>query len=90
MYLVARSEPLNKNEDLTIYVATSSPDDNASLKVQYLLTPKTDKSKYGWIRGQSDKPRPFFSPDVSMVFFHSNIDGHSQIFMATEYKLPEF
>jgi hypothetical protein len=52
--------------------------------VQYLLSPKWAESEEGF------KPRPFFSPDEQMVFFHSDVDGPSQIFMAEGYEFPAF
>ncbi len=90
MHLVARLEPRNKNEQRAIYVGTFSPGENAYLKVQYLLSLKSVKTSEDYVRGQSDRPRPFLSPDASMVFFQTNIDGPAQIFMVTGYKLPEF
>ena len=89
MHVVARNERRFKGDDLTIYIGTITPGEYGYLKVQYLLNTKTDSSKRGWFRGQSDRPRPFFSHDASMAFFHSNLDGLSQIYMVTGYKFPE-
>ncbi|MFC1613660.1 hypothetical protein ACFL5K_00010 [Gemmatimonadota bacterium] len=90
MHIVARSRRLLNGEGPTMYLGTISPGEYGYLKVQYLLNTKMDNSKRGWFRGQSDTPRPFFSPDASMAFFHSNLDGTAQIFMVTGYKLPAF
>ena len=90
MHVVARSGPLPNGEGPTIYIGSISPDEYGYLRVQYLLNTKIDASKRGWFRGQSDWPRPFFSPDANMVFFHSNLDGSSQIFMVTGYEFPVF
>jgi len=90
MHIVARHERQKKGDDLKLYIGTFRPGENTCLKVQYLLSPKAARAKDGFRRGQSDKPRPFFSPDARMVFFHSNIDGPCHVFMVTGYKFPEF
>jgi hypothetical protein len=90
MHVVARNDRRFKGDDLTIYIGTISSGEYGYLEVQYLLNTKTDSSKRGWFRGQSDRPRPFFSPDASMAFFHSNLDGLSQIYMVSGYEFPEF
>jgi len=89
MHVVARQERQHKNDKLTIYIGTFSSGENAFLKVRYLLDTKYVKLGGGRERGQADKPRPFFSPNARIVFFHSDVDGPSQIFMATGYELPK-
>jgi hypothetical protein len=84
MRIVARHEKGPNDDDLKIFVGAFSPGENPRLKVQYLLSPKWAESEEGF------KPRPFFSPDEQMVFFHSDVDGPSQIFMAEGYEFPAF
>ena len=83
MHLVARNARQRKGEHLRLFIASFSREENSVLKVRYLLTPRT--VTHNW-----NKPRPFFSPDVRMVFFHSDLDGPSHVFMATGYRFPEF
>ena len=90
VHIVARHERQKRGDDLKLYIGTLRPGEDTCLKVQYLLSPKSARGKEAFRRGQSDKPRPFFSPDARMVFFHSNIDGPCQIFVATGYEFPEF
>ena len=91
MHLVMRQERQKGDADLKFHIGTLSPGKDAVLKMRYLLNPKSPLSadgQYGLYHG--NKPRPFFSPDARMVFFHSTVDGPCHIFMATGYEFPEF
>ncbi|MFC1717210.1 TolB family protein [Candidatus Poribacteria bacterium] len=91
MHIVTRNERRKGEADLKFYIGTFSPGKDSVLKTQYLCSPKSPLSlekQYGLYHG--NKPRPFFSPDGRMVFFHSTVDGPCQVFMATGYAFPEF
>ena len=86
MHIVTRQERQKGDTDLKFYIGTFSSGENAFLKMRYLLSPKSPLSaerQYGLYHG--NKPRPFFSPDARMVFFHSTVDGPCHIFMSTGY-----
>ena len=88
MRLAARHDRCRDNPDVKVYIATFSPGGNASLKVQYLLNTRWRDVVKGWTGGQSNKPRPIISPDGSVVLFHTDQDGKSEIFLVYGYKLP--
>ena len=81
MYLVARQGVWRECGHIELYLASFSTGPSPVLSVRYLLTP-------GTVKQDRNKPRPFFSPDARMVFFHSDLDGPSQIFVAMGYELP--
>ena len=88
MHLAARHDRCADNPDVKVYVGSCTPGENAVLKVQYLLgTGWRDLAK-GWHRGQSNKPRPIIAPDASVVLFHTDRDGKSEIFLVDGYTLP--
>ena len=89
MHFVIRDERRQRDDHIRLRLGTLSSGDAPELKVRYLLSPRNIAANEGWVRGQSNKPRPFFSPDARMVFFHSDVDGQSQVFMATGYEFPE-
>ena len=88
MRLAARHDQCRDNPDVKVYIATFSPGDNAFLKVQYLLNTRWRDVVKGWAGGQSNKPRPIISPDGSVVLFHTDRDGNSEIFLVDHYTLP--
>ena len=83
MHIVVRQERQKGEADLTFCIGTFSPGKEAVLRMQYLLRPKSPLSSEKQ-RGlyHANKPRPFFSPDGRMVFFHSVVDDTCHIFMA--------
>ena len=81
MYLVARQGAWRNCDHIELYLAAFSAGASPTLSVRYLLNPRT-------VKQSRNKPRPFFSPDARTVFFHSDLDGSSQIFLATGYELP--
>jgi hypothetical protein len=85
MHLAARHDRCRGNPDVKIYIATFSPGESASLKVQYLLNTRWRDLAKGWHRGQSNKPRPIISPDASVVLFHTDRDGKSEVFLVDKY-----
>jgi hypothetical protein len=86
--LAARHDRCPGNPDVKVYIASFSPGQNAVLKVQYLLNTRWRDLVAGWHRGQSNKPRPILSPDASLVLFHTDRDGKSEIFLADHYTFP--
>jgi hypothetical protein len=88
MRLAARHDRSRDNRDIKVYIATFSPGESASLKVQYLLNTRWQELTKGWHRGQSNKPRPIISPDGGVVLFHTDRDGKSEVFLVDNYTLP--
>ena len=85
--LVLRNERERPDDDLEFFLASRLEGDTPELEVRYLLSPRTTPdSEKRRERGQMDKPRPFMSPDARTVFFHSNLDGPSHIFLARGYE----
>jgi len=87
-HLVLRNERAGADGEIELYLGTLTAGDEPELTVRYLLQPGNQAANEDWVRGQNNKPRPFFSPDARSVFFHSDLDGHSQIFLATGFELP--
>ncbi|MFC2077041.1 hypothetical protein ACFLT7_08155 [candidate division KSB1 bacterium] len=87
-HLVLRNERAGADGEIELFLGTVTPGDEPELAVSYLLSPRSKTEREGWERGQSNKPRPFFSPDGRVVYFHSDLDGPSQIFMVEGYKFP--
>lgn len=83
--LVLRNERKcdNPNNALEFFTATVLPGENPAVEIQHLLNPRSNTGNEAFSRLQSNKPRPFFSPDARMVLFHSDFDGGlSQIYLA--------
>jgi len=71
---------------INLMIGTLSPGDNPELKQQYLLNTGTSASG----DGESTHPHPFFSPDNTMVFFNSDVNGKPEVWMVTGFDFPEF
>src|SRR5690606_17308423 len=83
---VLRQERQTPGDDLRFHLATRAGD---SLVTRPLLRPRNQPAHEPFVRGQSNKPRPFPSPDGTKVFFHSDVTGVCQAYMATGFEFPE-
>jgi hypothetical protein len=66
-----------------LFIGTLSDAAQPVLKVRYLLDTGTSG------RDQPMHPHPFFSPDATMAFFNSDVDGQPQVWMVTGFTFPD-
>lgn len=73
-------EPTTRRFKSALWLGTLSDSEPPRLDARYLLETRASG------RDQPSHPHPFFSPDATMVFFNSDVDGQPQIWMLTGFE----
>jgi hypothetical protein len=76
-------DPGTKKRRSYLFVGRLTSVANPGLKLRYLLETRASGVD------QPMHPHPFFSPDASMAFFNTDVDGPPQVWMVTGFQFPE-